>query len=310
VKRALVTGAAGFVGRHMTAALESAGWYVEGWDIRRGAGWQGDVRGLFRGRDSGHDLVVHAAAHVGGRADIEGRPTFLGAYNLQLDGALFEWALRAGPGRVVYLSSSAAYPVELQTGVPPRALFESDVDLSAPRLPDATYGWTKLTGERLAAEAAGEGLRVHVVRPFSGYGEDQSDDYPFPAILGRVARREDPVVVWGDGGQVRDWIHIDDVCAGILVMVEQDVSGPVNLCTGRAVSMRRLAELAGSEAGYPLGTGELGDGPPDPSRLPPRVQPIGGPAGVRHRVGDSTAMRRFFEPKVELEEGIRRALAG
>jgi nucleoside-diphosphate-sugar epimerase len=284
-----VTGSAGFVGRHMCAALESAGWDVQGIDLPE------DARPFLAVCDCRYDLVVHAAAHVGGRVDIDGRPTFVGAYNLQLDGALFEWALRARPGAVVYLSSSAAYPVALQTGQPTRArsLVEADIDLAAPGLPDATYGWTKLTGERLAAEARAEGLRVHVVRPFSGYGTDQDNAYPFPAFIGRAQRRADPFRVWGDGRQVRDWIHIDDVCAAVLAVVDQGVDVPVNLCTGRPVSMTELAGMVASAAGYR-----------------PRVEPVGGPAGVLHRVGDPTLLRRFYEPKIRLEDGVRRALAG
>lgn len=292
MKTALVTGSAGFVGRHMCAALEAAGWHVTGFDLTAGRYWCGDVREAFSQVDNRFDLVVHAAAHVGGRVDIDSRPTYVGAVNLQLDGAMFEWALRTRPERVVYLSSSAAYPVRLQAGSPDWRLRECDIDVRFPSLPDATYGWVKLTGERLAVEAEAEGLRMHVFRPFSGYGTDQSTDYPFPALIGRARRREDPFAVWGDGRQVRDWIHIDDVTAAVLAAVEQDVPGPTNLCTGRPTSFFELADLVTKEAGYR-----------------PEVTPVGGPAGVHYRVGDPTKMLGFYEPRVSLEEGIRRALS-
>lgn len=287
--RVLITGHRGFVGRHLAAALD--GHDITGVDVVGPA--PVDARSFFREDRARYDLVVHAAAHVGGRADIEGRPTFLGAYNAQLDGALFEWALRTRPAHLVYLSSSAVYPVALQDGWLGRTLAEDDVDLAAPRLPDATYGWTKLTGERLAAEAAAEGVRMHVVRPFSGYAADQDDTYPFPALLARVAARRDPVEVWGDGQQVRDWIHIDDVIGGILAAVEQGVPGPVNLCTGRPMPFIELVALMAAAAGYQAGW-----------------KPVGGPAGVFYRVGDPARMLGFYRPRVSLEEGIRRALAG
>lgn len=293
----LITGAAGFLGRHFAKALD--GHDVAELDTQ----WSpaDDVRRVFARDETRFDLVIHAAAHVGGRKDIEGRPTFLGAYNLQLDGALFEWALRTRPGRIVYLSSSAVYPLELQedawikrlTDERAAWLIEEDQDIAYPRMPDATYGWVKLTGERLAAEAQTEGLKVIVVRPFSGYGEDQDEAYPFPAFAARARRRDDPFRIWGDGTQVRDWIHVDDVVAGTLAAVEQDVQGPVNLCTGRAVSFNELAALFAAEAGY----------------TPTLEHVLDAPRGVSYRVGDPTKMLTFFEPKVELEEGIRRALA-
>ena len=128
---------------------------------------------------------IHAAAIVGGRAKIDGNPLAL-AVNLELDAAMFQWALRTRPGRVVYLSSSAAYPVGLQGTRDHRPLLEGDIQVDdfwpVFGTPDALYGWAKLTGERLAALARAEGVPVSVVRPFSGYSHDQSEDYPFPAF--------------------------------------------------------------------------------------------------------------------------------
>jgi nucleoside-diphosphate-sugar epimerase len=287
--RVLVTGSAGFVGRHFARHLQDH-------DVLRvdvAERLSVDARDFFRG-DNGHfDLVIHAAAHVGGRKDIEGRAAFVGAYNLQLDGAMFEWALRTRPNRVVYFSSSAVYPVKLQEGYARIALSEWDVNPTVPVLPDATYGWVKLTGERLAAEAEAEGLRLHVFRPFSGYGEDQSEDYPFPAFAARSRRKDDPFQIWGDGTQVRDWIHVDDVVGGVMTAIEQDVHGPMNLCTGRGVSFNALADMFTTEADYN----------PAPEHI------LDAPRGVSHRVGDPDKMLTVYQPKVTLEEGIRRALA-
>jgi nucleoside-diphosphate-sugar epimerase len=229
---------------------------------------------------------------VGGRSDIEGRPTYLGAYNLQLDGALFEWALRTKPGAVIYLSSSSVYPVVMQDGQSNLRLAEYHVNLSDPRLPDATYGWTKLTGERLAAEYAAEGGRVHIVRPFSGYGEDQSLDYPFPSFAQRARHRQDPFQIWGNGQQMRDWIHVDDVVAGALAVYEADVRTPINLCNGVGVLFDDLAVMFGRAAGYAPALEHL------------RARP----AGVTRRIGDPRKMAEIYAPKVSLIEGIRRSL--
>jgi nucleoside-diphosphate-sugar epimerase len=289
--KVLITGSAGFLGRHFATALGESD--LTQVDVVNGL----DARDFFRGAGGGHssnhfDLVIHAAAHVGGRSDIEGRPTYLGAYNLQLDAALFEWALRTKPGAVIYLSSSSVYPVVMQDGQSNLRLAEYHVNLSDPRLPDATYGWTKLTGERLAAEYATEGGRVHIVRPFSGYGEDQSLDYPFPSFAQRARHRQDPFQIWGSGQQVRDWIHVDDVVAGALEVFAQDVRTPINLCSGVGLSFDELAMEFAQVAGYSLKLEHL------------RARP----AGVKYRVGDPRKMFQIYMPKVSLIEGIRRSL--
>ena len=292
MKTALVTGDKGFVGRHFTRYLEEQGWDVIRCDIADGH----DARGLFRTPGLLADLVVHCAAVVGGRETIDGVP-LAQAVNLELDAALFQWALRSRPGRVLYFSSSAVYPTWLQTGKPVTALREymarSDLDLVQVGVPDQLYGWAKLTGENLAHRARQEDLRVSVVRPFSGYGSDQDPSYPFPAFIDRALRREDPFAIWGDGSQVRDFIHIDDIVRACMVMYEQGIDGPVNLGTGRAVSMTELARMACEQAHY----------------APEFKFNLSAPCGVSYRVADTALMRKFYEPEVTLERGVAQALA-
>lgn len=291
MKRALVTGSAGFVGRHMVEALMRDGYDVVGWDIANTI--PNDCRRAFDAVpvESHFDLVVHCAAVVGGRTMIDGEPLRLAAEDLSIDAALFRWALRARPERIVYFSSSAAYPVNMQhAGV--------EVRLSerhhTPRLPgcDQTYGAVKVIGERLAAEANAEGITTHVFRPFSGYGGDQALDYPFPSIVARAARREDPFKIWGRADSARDWIHIDDIVGAALAAVDQGVLGPVNLCTGRATTFEQLATMCMDRAGYRA----------------PIESDMHAPQGVHWRVGDPTRMLEFYRPRITLEEGIARAL--
>lgn len=286
--RVLLTGSGGFVGRHMLAAMRERGWEVANVELQ----WGNDALDFFRyDTDPHYDLAIHGAAVVGGRASIDGSPLGV-ATNLALDSWYFRWLVRTGTPRAVYFSSSAAYPVELQQPGDIHRLVEDDIDLTNPRLPDASYGLAKVTGERLARYAEAEGCRVHVLRPMSGYGADQDDCYPFPAFIGRAKRREDPFEVWGDGSSTRDWIHVDDVVGATLAAIDHDITGPVNLGWGRATSFDQLADYVTQAAGYT-----------------PRIKHLpGAPQGVHHRVCDPTRMLGFYQPTVTLEEGIRRAL--
>ena len=282
----LITGDAGFVGRYFHKALD--GHDITGIDIKNGI----DARKFFTTDETHFDLVVHLAAIVGGRATIEGEPLSV-AVDLAIDSELFQWALRTKPGRIIYYSSSAAYPIKLQDYGSTHHLTESDIDLNNIQSPDYTYGWAKLTGEMLASYAEKEGLRVHIFRPFSGYGEDQSLDYPFPSFIKRGVEKANPFKIWGTGNQVRDFMHMEDVVAATLEAVRQDIQGPVNLGLGRATSFNDLATLVADECGY----------------SPEFEKIIGAPEGVQYRCSDPTKMLSFYTPKITLEEGIARAVS-
>jgi nucleoside-diphosphate-sugar epimerase len=292
----------------MVAALDRAGWDVNAFDLCPsgvpGVRY-GDARAFFSSTAARYDLVVHAAAVEPHRSAIDNSPLTVGAANLELDSAMFQWAARTRPGRVVYLSSSAAYPVDLQkddlksvagrmlVGTA-RRLYEDDIEPTDPMLPDGIYGWLKVTGERLAAAYQQQGGTVTVVRPFSGYGEDQDERFPFGAFTARAKRRDDPFEIWGDGTQVRDWVHVGDLVGAILAAYEHGVDGPVNIATGRATSFNELAQMFAAEAGYEPELKHITDAP----------------RGVAYRVGDPTLLNTFYTCRVSLEEGVRRALAG
>jgi len=255
-----------------------------------------DCLDYFRTSSDYFDLAVHCAAEVGGRKGIDGSPLTV-ATNLALDSWFFNWLERAKVPRAIYFSSSAVYPTILQGYMQSwlnanMRLRESIVDLTSDSfgMPDQTYGWCKLTGEVLAQYSSAQ---VTIVRPFSGYSEDQSLDYPFPSFMARAQRRDDPFEIWGDGEQTRDWIHIQDVVDGALTAMTQGITSPVNLCSGIGVTFTDLAKMMCSYAHYE-----------------PKIEYIrDAPTGVHYRVGDPTKMQEFFTPKISLGQGIRRALA-
>lgn len=286
----LITGDQGFVGRHFHAALAGKGHNIHGIDIKRGR----DCRDLFKNSDIRYDLIIHLAAVVGGRETIEREPLKV-AVDLSIDAEFFQFVLRTQPKKVVYFSSSAAYPIVLQDGFPRRSLYEDDIDLTNIESPDMTYGFAKLAGEYQAhfASILLTGITDFLVfRPFSGYGEDQDLSYPFPSFIQRAVRREDPFEIWGNGNACRDFIHIDDVVNAVLKAVDDGIKGTFNLGTGRAVSFNELSNFM---------TFVLGHKPEIQHRLDK-------PVGVQYRVADTRRMRQFYIPQITLEEGIWRAL--
>lgn len=286
----LITGDQGFVGRHFHAALAGKGHNIHGIDIKRGR----DCRDLFKNSDIRYDLIIHLAAVVGGRETIEREPLKV-AVDLSIDAELFQFILRTRPKKVVYFSSSAAYPTVLQDGFPRRSLHEDDIDLTNIESPDMTYGFAKLAGEYQAhfASMLLAGITDFLVfRPFSGYGEDQDLSYPFPSFIQRAMRRDDPFEIWGTGDACRDFIHIDDIVNAVLKAVDDGIKGTFNLGTGRAVSFNDLAKFMTFSQGY----------------QPELQHRLDKPVGVQYRVADTRNMRQFYIPQITLEEGIWRAL--
>jgi len=242
--------------------------------------------------------IYHLASVIGGRAIIDGDPLSVGI-DLAIDSIFFLWASKINrPDKILYTSSSAAYPVNLQLKNKKFALKENFIDFTSGFLnPDMTYGWSKLTGEYLAKIAVKKyKLKVGIVRPFSGYGGDQDLSYPVPAIALRVANRNDPVVVWGDGLQTRDFVHIFD-CVDLCIKICRQVHNAeaFNIGFGKPISFlditKKLIQLEGYKA---------------------QIKTLKNkPVGVFHRFADTNKTKKIlnWEPKINLEDGLKMVLS-
>lgn len=320
MKKCLITGGAGFVGRHISARLLAQGHEVHcvdpiapfsgglepaAWplcsplDFEKFHFHKQDCRAWFKEyAEEPFDYAFHLAAMVGGREMIENNPLAV-ADDLSIDAQYWQWAVQARPAKNLVFSSSAAYPIDLQREQGYQLLREDMISFTDRiGMPDMTYGWSKLTCEYLARLAHEKhGLKSVCYRPFSGYGEDQDDSYPFPSICKRVlAHRGEPVItVWGSGRQMRDFIHIEDCVTAILLTMDQvDDASAINLSSGQYTSFIEFAALAAEICGFA-----------------PEIRGTSTkPEGVFARAGDTARQTELgVSHQIPFKEGITRALS-
>ena len=245
------------------------------------------------------DDIYHLASVVGGRATIEGAPITV-AIDLAIDALFFQWivANKNNIGRVLYASSSAAYPINLQSKHKTLALKEKYINFEDNLgMPDMTYGWSKLTGEYLSQIIAQKhNIHVACVRPFSGYGGDQDQTYPIPAIARRAANQENPLIIWGTGEQGRDFVHIDDCIEAMLLALNNIQDGnSVNIGTGTLTTFKQVATMFAQLAEYS-----------------PEIKPlVNKPEGVQSRYCDPSLMKKTlnWKPQISLKNGFAQVLA-
>lgn len=295
--RVLVTGGAGFIGSHLVKALLRAGHFVRVLDnfstgsmdnivdVARDAEIVvGDVRdySVVEKCVRGVDVVIHLAALIDVAESIE-RPDLyfevnvIGTHNIAK-------ACR-GVNLLIFASSSSVYGDPLKIPIP-------EDHLLSPRSP---YAASKAAGEALIqAFSSIYGYRPIILRIFNVYGPKQSRTYAGVVIefIRRVLRREPPII-YGDGEQTRDFIHISDVIDAIMkAMSIERARGVFNIGSGKAVTINQLAKLILKT----LNREDL-----KPVYAPPR------PGDIKHSIADITKSRKIlgFEPKISLEEGIK-----
>jgi UDP-glucose 4-epimerase len=249
----LVTGGCGFIGSHLCKALLSQGNAVRVLDdLSTGSLANLPAAATFiHGDVVDPRLVLHAIAgvdgcfHLAAVASVElSNREWLRTHRTNLTGAItiFDAAIAAGSIPVVYASSAAVYGDCLS--LPLRE--------SAEKQPLSAYGADKF-GCELHARVAGKvhGLRSVGLRLFNVYGPEQDPKSPYSGVISifceRIARGE-PIEVFGDGHQTRDFIFVADVVTALLRAMDVPLPGErvFNVCTGRATSVLELAQTIAS----------------------------------------------------------------
>ncbi len=234
--RSLITGAGGFVGKHLIDHLTTAGDEVHGIDR------EVDVtdRGVLESAISavGPQVIYHLAAmtHVGEswhHPDDFIRVNVVGTLNV------LESARRAAPEAVVLVVSSAdVYGVVDVAQLP--------IDESHPPRPVSPYAQSKIEAEHAAREAAHHGQRVVIVRPFNHIGPGQTTTFVVPAIASRLLEARDngaTSVAVGDLSARRDFCDVRDVVRAYRLLSSFGVAGEVyNVASGHDVSISDIAQ--------------------------------------------------------------------
>ena len=299
-RRVLVTGGAGFLGRTLLRKMAERGAgsvaapRAEEVDLRDKAA----IRRCLRATRP--DLVIHAAAVVGGIGANRAHPGRFFYENAVMGIELIEEARLAGVGKLVCLGTICAYPKF--TPVPFR---EEELWNGYPEETNAPYGLAKkMLLVQLQAYRAEYGFRGVFLLPVNLYGPEDNFDletsHVIPAMIRRFleakATGASEVTLWGDGSPTREFLYVEDAAEGILAAAERyDGAEPVNLGSGEEISIRDLATLVAKETGF---TGAVRW---DTSK--PNGQP-------RRRLDVSRAERLFgWRATTRLAEGLGKTVA-
>lgn len=249
-----VPGGSGFLGSQVVERLESAGASVfvprsHDYDLTT----DDRVRAMYE--EARPDVVVHLAARVGGIGANQRSPGSFFYDNLMMGALLIEHARRSGLEKFVCVGTVCSYP-KFAT-VPFR---EDDLWSGYPEETNAPYGIAKKALlVQLQAYRQEFGMRGIYLIPVNLYGPrdnfDLESSHVIPALIRKcveaVERNDDVIEVWGSGVPTREFLYVEDAADGIVAAAERYEGGePVNLGTGREISIRDLATLIAERTGF------------------------------------------------------------
>ena len=238
----------------------------------------------------GAEVVMHGAGITGGAPLAISEPGAMVAPNAVINSQVIHACAKERVSRLGFISSIVVYPALSEPMREDQAWSGEPYELY--------YGlaWVKRFSEKLCKfYHDNTSLKVAIIRPSGSYGRfdnfDEGTSHALPAIMKRALSGKDPLKVWGDGLDVRDYVHASDIANGLLLsVVKYLVCDPVNIASGEAITTKDLAQtmldILGSKARLEF----------DASK----------PTALRERRVDISKAKRVLSylPKVSLREGL------
>lgn len=302
--RAIVTGGAGFIGSHLceefvargcetialddlsSGKIENISKLIDSGSVRFVRGSIADFA-LLSGLFEGADYVLHQAAVASVARSIE-EP--LGCNETNVAGTLnvLLAARDNGVKKVIFASSAAVYG---------RGSGVAASEEMAPA-PQSPYAVTKLTGEyycRVFQEVFG--VPTVSLRYFNVYGPRQDPKSEYSGVIAKFIQRamgKEPVTIFGDGSQTRDFVFVGDVVRANMLAVETDATGVFNIGSGKSTTINELARLVAQLTGS------------DIKSLYRQARP----GDIKYSLADiSKARAAGYQPRYSLEEGLKLLLS-
>ena len=287
--RILVTGGSGFIGRHVVATLRAQGDEVRVVDLQPHADpevdlVQGDIADpdvIAAAFEGGFDGVVHLAAVTSVLKSVE-QPELTFRTNVEGTHRVLEGARAAGVKALVFASTGGAI-----TGPMEEPLITERAQLR----PLTPYGATKAAGEMLmSAYTSAFGVRCTAIRLTNAYGPGMQAKDSIVARLMRAIRLGNTFEVYGDGLQVRDYVHVSDVAAAArLALTGENWQGPVLIGTGTSLSVLDVVDVVRRTTGAEL---PIRHGEAKPGEMPAVI------------IDNSKAKGLGWEPRYDFATGV------
>jgi GDP-L-fucose synthase len=295
-RRVLVTGAAGFLGRYVVEELEGRGYANILAPRRAECDFTEPAQAARYFAELCPTHVIHAAAAVGGIGANVAQAGYFSYANTLLAANVLEGCRVQGVEKLVSIGTICVYPANAPVPTPETAMFDG-----FPAADTAPYGIAKRNLWMMGVAYRKQyGLNATFLIPTNLYGPrdhfDEAKSHVVPALIRRAlearARGASELAVWGDGTATRDLLYVADAARGIVDALERyDAPDPLNLGTGREVSVRELVDTVVREAGY---TGRI-------------VFDASKPQGAPRRALDTSRAKKAlaFEAPTSLEAGLR-----